>query len=98
MHRAWDRQGGHYWRAVTGGLGMAWLGSVSMKATTREIVSLITLTTITGTATIDPADTVTMVGPVTDSPWQPIRAFSGLCGAGDKLRFGSLNRSAVSAC
>ena len=45
--------------AVTGGLGMALPGSVSMKATTRRIVFLITLTAITRTITT-PATTPTL--------------------------------------
>jgi hypothetical protein len=56
----------------------------------------ITVTTIMDTAgthtatTMDTADTVTMVGPVTDTAMAADQDTSGVCGVGDKLGYGSL--------
>ena len=62
-------------------------GAIRMDIT----VTTITRTTIMDTAgthtatTMDTADTVTMVGPVTDTAMAVDQGISGVCGVGDKL-------------
>jgi hypothetical protein len=59
-------------------------------------VTTIILTTIMDTAgthtatTMDTADTVTMVGPVTDTAMAADQGISGVCGVGDTPGYGSL--------
>jgi hypothetical protein len=55
----------------------------------------ITVTTITRTITMDTADTVTMVGPVTDTA---MAADQGISEVADKPDYGSLKSPPVSAC
>jgi hypothetical protein len=54
----------------------------------------ITVTTITRTITMDTADTVTMVGPVTDTAMAADQGISGVREVGDKPGYGSLKSSA----
>jgi hypothetical protein len=55
-----------------------------------DIHTDITVTTITRTITMDTADTVTTVGPVTDTAMADDKGISGVCGVGDKHGYGSL--------
>jgi hypothetical protein len=70
-------------------------GAIRTDITVTTITRTITMDTAgTHTATtMDTADTVTMVGPVTDTAMAADHGISGVCGVGDKLGYGSFVRS-----
>jgi hypothetical protein len=88
--------------AITDSLMMSSSATLAFRAggagaiRTDITVTTITPTTIMDTAgthtatTMDTADTVTMVGPVTDTAMAADHGISGVCGVGDKLGYGSL--------
>ena len=64
-------------------------GAIRTDITVTTIIRTITMVTA-GTRTMDTADMVTMVGPVTDTAKATDQGISGVCGVGDKLGYGSL--------
>jgi len=68
---------------------------ITVTAITRTVI-MDTAVTHTDT-TMDTADTVTMVGPVTDTAMAADKGISGVCGVGDMPGYGSLI-SGLSAC
>jgi hypothetical protein len=80
--------------AITDSLMMsssAALGDIHTDITVTTITRTITTDTArTHTAPMDPADTVTMVGPVTDTAMAADQGMSGVRGVGDKPRLRSL--------
>jgi hypothetical protein len=76
-------------------------GAIRTDITVTTITRTITMDTAgTHTATtMDTADTVTMVGPVTDTAMAADEGLSGVCGVGDMPGYGSLKyRRPVGVC
>ena len=69
--------------AITDSLMMSSSAASAFRGGAGAIRTDITVTTITRTITMDTADTVTTVGPVTDTAMADDKGISGVCGVGD---------------
>jgi len=66
-------------------------GAIRTDITVTTITRTITMDTVgTHTATMDTAEAVTTVGPVTDTAMAADKGISGVCGVGDKHGYGPL--------